>query len=611
MLGQTTRNRSHQSVMTQSARILLAVAFIAFCGISVSGTVRYVSANNATPTAPYTNWATAAVVIQDAIDVALVGDLILVTNGVYQTGGIAVFSSQTNRVALTKAVTVQSVNGAEVTVIRGYQIPGMTNGEAAVRCAYLTNGASLIGFTLTNGATFGFGYYFDYQSGGGAFLSMNGVLSNCTLVGNTAYSDGGGAFGGVLNDCILIGNRAYVDGGGAVFSTLSNCFVFNNRADLNGGGVNYGTLNNCTVISNTALYNGGGTADSTLRNCTLMGNAAMRGGGASGGTLTTCNVVSNSAGSSGGAGGSIVSNCVLAWNSAESGGGGVGFCDVKNSVIVGNSAKWGGGAYQWSLDNSLVISNRAEQGGGAFDSMMRNCTILFNDADQGGGMYLGSVYNSIVYNNVATNADNYYQGPGGVANRNCLKPLPPVGAGNFTNAPLLLDQAAGDFRLQSISPCINAGRNADAPEGLDLSANPRIVGATVDLGAHEFQTPGSLISYAWLQQYGLPTDGSIDHLDTDGDGHNCWQEWRAGTVPSNNQSVLRMFPPTRGVSGLTVKWESIAGKHYWIERATNRTAIFPFLTRATNIVALSNSTAFNDITATNVGPYYYRIGVRE
>ena len=45
--------------------------------------MRYVNVNNANPTPPYTNWATAATNIQAAVDAAGAGDEIVVTNGTY------------------------------------------------------------------------------------------------------------------------------------------------------------------------------------------------------------------------------------------------------------------------------------------------------------------------------------------------------------------------------------------------------------------------------------------------------------------------------------------------------------------------------------------------
>ena len=74
--------------------------------------------------------------------------------------------------------------------------------------------------------------------------------------------------------------------------------------------------------------------------------------------------------------------------------------------------------------------------------------------------------------------------------------------------------------MQTNSPCINAGRNLSAPGGTDLGGNPRIVGGTVDIGAYEFQSPQSLISYAWLRYYRLPINPATDNGDTDGDGSN-------------------------------------------------------------------------------------------
>src|SRR5436189_2644109 len=128
--------------MIQGWCFQLATILLTFLTLNASGAVLYVDVNSTSPTPPYTNWATAAVTIQDAVDAAVAGDQILVTNGVYQTGGRAVYGTMTNRLVVNKAITVQSVNGPRFAVIKGYQ-PGGGNGNGAIRCVYLTNGAFL------------------------------------------------------------------------------------------------------------------------------------------------------------------------------------------------------------------------------------------------------------------------------------------------------------------------------------------------------------------------------------------------------------------------------------------------------------------------------------
>jgi len=125
-----------------------------------------------------------------------------------------------------------------------------------------------------------------------------------------------------------------------------------------------------------------------------------------------------------------------------------------------------------------------------------------------------------------------------------------------------------NLRLQSNSPCINAGHNAYVTANTDLDGLPRIAGGTVDIGAYEFQSPASTISYAWLQQSGLPTDGSADDVDADHDGHKNWQEWMAGTNPTNALSVLRLASPVITPTNVTLTWTSVTNRTYTLEQAS-------------------------------------------
>ncbi|HEU5396235.1 MAG TPA: hypothetical protein VFV81_03645, partial [Verrucomicrobiae bacterium] len=129
---------------------LVVVGFLCF-GFNVRATTHYVDAAGTNPVSPFTSWSTAATNIQDAVVRAVSGDTILVTNGVYRYGGYV--NSGSNRVYLANHLILQSVNGPAVTAIKGYQVPGTTNGANAVRCIYMTDGTTLSGFTLTNGAT--------------------------------------------------------------------------------------------------------------------------------------------------------------------------------------------------------------------------------------------------------------------------------------------------------------------------------------------------------------------------------------------------------------------------------------------------------------------------
>ncbi|HRZ38300.1 MAG TPA: choice-of-anchor Q domain-containing protein [Candidatus Paceibacterota bacterium] len=233
-----------------------------------------------------------------------------------------------------------------------------------------------------------------------------------------------------------------------------------------------------------------------------------------------------------------------------------------------------------------------------------------NSARWGGGAdgpYRGTLNNCIVYYNTAQYGANY---DGSTFAHSCTTPLPERGEGNIDREPSFVDTNGwSDLRLQSNSPCINAGNNAYAVGAADLDGNPRISGGTVDMGAYEFQDPGSVISYAWLQQYGLPTDSSVDFTDSDGDAHNNWQEWRCGTDPTNSLSVLRLLSVSTDRPNVTLRWPGVVGVSYSLERSTNLAASPPFTLLATNLLGQPGTMSFIDTDAAGLTPLFYRVGV--
>jgi hypothetical protein len=351
----TTRYRTFCSRRTVTRRIPCTGLILAILACwTASARTLYVWQDSPNPTPPFDSWGNAATNIQDAVDAAVDGDAVLVAGGVYSNGGRAIFGTMTNRVAVDKAITVESLMGPEVTVIEGAPVPGSGdtsgNGDGAIRCVYLGTNAVLSGFTLTNGHTRTNADYDKEQRGGGAWCESSGTLTNCVITGNSAFERGGGGYGGTLYGCVLTRNTVtdrgvglFISqgGGGSYGGTLHNCTLSGNRVATFGGGASGGTLYNCTLTGNSA-YEGGGAWFSTLSNCTLTGNSAdAYGGGSDGGTLYNCTLTSNSAGSSGGgASGGTFYNCTLTGNSANSSGG-ADDGTLYNCIVYFNTAETG------------------------------------------------------------------------------------------------------------------------------------------------------------------------------------------------------------------------------------------------------------------------------
>jgi hypothetical protein len=312
-------------------------------GVSVQVTVDvvetpiyYVNPANSAPAFPYQSWETASTNIQEAIGAGTVpGRVVLVTNGVYDTGSTIVFGQMMNRIALTNGVVVRSVNGPKFTILRG---SGGLLGDGAVRCAYVGHSSVLDGFTLTNGVTRAAGHESREQGGGGAWCESRGVATNCIFAGNRANRDGGGANGGIFFRCSFIGNRAE-NGSGAVDDAELYHSVIESNSAPSAGGAGESILTRCNLVNNIADFAGGGAQDSTLMACTLFANQVGSGfgGAAIESELVNCLVSRNhSRYSSGALYASKVDHCTVVGNTADQEVGGVYASLVRNSILYDN-----------------------------------------------------------------------------------------------------------------------------------------------------------------------------------------------------------------------------------------------------------------------------------
>ena len=466
-------------------RRLTLFLFLLICPLHVFSGTRYVWQSSPT-NGPGTAWENAFHDIQSAIDVAGSNDTVMVESGVYSTGNrVTPGGVLLNRIVALNPVMIRSLNGPATTFIVG-QGP---LGDSAVRCAYITNGVTLTGFTLSNGFTRAgsTGDYFLDRSGGGVY-SAGGTVSNCVIVDCSAYFYGGGTYQGTtifstVRGCLssegygggIYGGSGYrstilqcyakYGGGGVASASLSYCTIASNQTYYSGGGINGGVVDICMVNDNSSTNSGGGTFNTSISRTTITGNKALVGYG--GGTYS-----------------GLVYNCSISGNSAYYGGGGTYDGVISNSTICSNTVTYSGaGCATGVVVNCVIFGNTAAQyGGGAVYSFMTNCTVVENSAGAGGGgTYLANARNSIIYYNTAPGFPNCQAGNYSY----CCTTPDPGGTNNFTSVPGFADLASRDYHLSGSSLLINVGQNQFAPSGLDRDDNARIRGSIVDIGAYE------------------------------------------------------------------------------------------------------------------------------
>ena len=82
-------------------------------------------------------------------------------------------------------------------------------------------------------------------------------------------------------------------------------------------------------------------------------------------------------------------------------------------------------------------------------------------------------------------------------------------------------------------------------------------------------------------------------------------ELLAGTDPNDPTSVFEIVGAEFNAGAPEIRWSSVAGKHYRLERSVNLAAGFTAL--KTGISATAPQNTYRDTTATGLGSCFYRI----
>ncbi len=483
------------------------IMMICVCSSSYSAT-RYVALGGGhDAVGGYTNWTGAATSIIDAVNAAQPGETILVSNGLYKL---------TNQITLG-ANSMRSWNNGVTdragTIIDGdfYDSKPVTN-----RCVEITGAsARLDGFTISNGCV---------RSAGGAGILVAAaadyvIITNCFITQNTTTitttSSGAGVrmngVGGILTHCLVVSNSAPMSssaaaGGAYLFgtdNTMEFCDVGYNQAQTAAGvAVNAGNrVSNCRIYGNSAGSWGGGfylnAPDAVLEGCVVSNNSAGGTGGGAAylrrGALRNCILVDNRTPANYGGGLYVndpvaeltIESCLFVNNvasnaSAAYGGGlairhvgaGTGNVQLLNSTFTGNWGRNGNGGGIWmevsaanadkvAIKNTIAAGNKV----GAFD----------RDIDAVGTIGDAAATNGFVF--CCSPTFDYF----------------PPGQGSLRTDPLFVSST--DYRLQSVSPCVNAGTNQSwMAESLDLDGHSRIdrYSGRVDIGCYEYFLKGTL-----------------------------------------------------------------------------------------------------------------------
>ncbi len=228
-------------------------------------------------------------------------------------------------------------------------------------------------------------------------------------------------------------------------------------------------------------------------------------------------------------------------NYAASGGGiynDLSNCTITNSIFTQNIAiDYGGGIYNSFYSNPLLknVAITQNTGGGIFNSInssptLTNVTLAGNFSTfKGGGMYNENysspvLNNCIIWGNTAANSGNQIYIDGSYADHttttlnyccysNSANDMVVNATGSFqysnciTSDPLFINPALNNFRLNALSPCVDAGNNTFNTSLYDLDGYLRIMNGTINIGAYELTlmtAPGNALSFNGTNYVDIP-----------------------------------------------------------------------------------------------------------
>ena len=406
--------------------------------------------------------------IQDAIDAASNGDIVIAADGIFTGDGNRDMDFK------GKAITVRSMNGAEHTTI------DCEGSESEPHRAFnlITHegeGTALRGFTIINGFQ---------QEGGAVYMewlddyTMSRIIEDCVFENNMAGS--GGAIYGYLvsglsiRHCVFRGN---VGSSSAVHLDFSNCAI-DSCVLVNNQGSAICAQEGASVKVSDCLFEGNSTTGSgaalrafaagisvsntVFRNNTAAGSGGVVYGYDGGAGFVGCLFESNSATK----GGVISSNLVLVTLGSTT--------LAQNCTFYGNSAADSG---------AVAFLSGIEIGGIPPETMtekFHNCLLVENGPvraiDSRTPYMVPEFYCSDLYGNDAGDWVGIIAGQEGID-------------GNFSANPLFCDPENGDFSLAEESPCLPLNNDCEVLIGaLDVGTCGMILAELLEANGPS-QTP--------------------------------------------------------------------------------------------------------------------------